>query len=146
MLRQLLSPIPAIIGKGGWGAGRGKEVGVYLRGRQIARNPRRGKIDAADTISPLYTVKWINHSPRLPTSRRSARRGGTSSYFPCFHSQISSTSIHVPALSLPQNGSGKTYSSAMPATFPTSTSRPYVVHRELYPQPYPRFPRQTSAG
>lgn len=107
MPRQLLSPIPAIMG---WRGGkrerqRKREAEGYLRGRQIARNPRAArKIDASDTISLLYTVRWINHSPRLPSSRRSARRGSTSSYFPCFHSQISSTSIHVPVIP-PRNGS-----------------------------------------
>lgn len=96
MLRQLLSSILAIIGTRGEG---GIPSGKTNRSQSAPR-----KIDAADTISPLYTVKWINHSPRLPTSRRSARRESTSSYFPCFHSQISSTSIHVPAIP-PQNGS-----------------------------------------
>lgn len=121
MPRQLLSPESVIMGKRD--GKRGEEKG-YLRGRQIARNPRAArKIDASDTISLLYTVRWINHSPRLPSSRRSARRGSTSSYFPCFHSQISSTSIHVPVIP-PRNGSASEELIPSPCLAPFMPLRP----------------------
>lgn len=128
MLRQLLSSIPAIMGNREGGIPSGKT-------NRSQSAPR--KIDAADTISPLYMVKWINHSPRLPTSRRSARRGSTSSYFPCFHSQISSTSIHVLAIP-PQNGSS---SEELIPLLCLPLSCPYIspLHRAIR---VPGFPRR----
>lgn len=143
MPRQLLSPIPAIMGwRGGGKRERKREAEGYLRGRQIARNPRAArKIDASDTISLLYTVRWINHSPRLPSSRRSARRGSTSSYFPCFHSQISSTSIHVPVIP-PRNGSASEElipPPCLPLLCAPSPSPPFPLHLELYSRTYSRF-------